>query len=224
MKIRFHVLGKRGEEIWSLVKIFRVHNIFKDVLFKGVLQNYRFYAVQENNVAFDFLVADFPLMNLHDLICVARIFKVVDVSKLQITSKEDFLIGFCHIKLFIDNYYSYRVLTYVELALAMEKQIIVPQSLMKIQAILKGFEDVEICLKPLGNAFIGKNKKGKNIKFLFQSCDGERYTYPHYTNLIVRMNSCVKNNDGNKVEIKKIINQYAEVQRTIYKATQMMMT
>lgn len=43
LKIRFHVvLGKREEEIWSLVKIVRVIHINKDVLFEGVLQNFRF--------------------------------------------------------------------------------------------------------------------------------------------------------------------------------------
>lgn len=41
MKIRFHeILRKRKKEIWSLVKIVHVLNISKDVLFKGVLQNY----------------------------------------------------------------------------------------------------------------------------------------------------------------------------------------
>ena len=41
LKIDFHaILGKKEEEIWSLVKIVRVLNISKDVLFEGVLQNF----------------------------------------------------------------------------------------------------------------------------------------------------------------------------------------
>lgn len=72
MKMRFHaVLGKREEEIWSLVKIVRVLNISKDILFEGILQNYHYHAVWANNVAFDFSVAYFPLMNFCDLISVA---------------------------------------------------------------------------------------------------------------------------------------------------------
>lgn len=50
-------------------------------------------------------MADSPLMNLNNLINVAKILSDVDVSKLQVNSKEDFLIGFSHIKVFIDNYY-----------------------------------------------------------------------------------------------------------------------
>ena len=83
LKVRFHVvLGKREEEILSLVKIVRVIHINKDVLFEGVLQNFRFQAVRANNVVFNFSVADFPLMNIHDLITVGRILKGVDVSRL----------------------------------------------------------------------------------------------------------------------------------------------
>ena len=124
-------------------------------------------------------MADFPLMNIHDLICVARIMKGTDFSKLQLTSKKDFLIGFAHIKLFIDNYYEYLALTDLELALAIGKQITVTQSMLKSQASLKSYEDGEICLKPLGIVFVGKNKKGMITKFLFQACDVERYTTPH---------------------------------------------
>lgn len=55
MKFHFHaVLGKREEEVWSLIKIVRVLNISKDVLFEGMLQNYGYHAVRANNVGFDF--------------------------------------------------------------------------------------------------------------------------------------------------------------------------
>lgn len=66
-------------------------------------------------------MADFLLMNLHDLIYVAKILKGSNVSKLQLTSKEYFLIGFSHIKLFVGNYYEYLALIDVELALAIGK-------------------------------------------------------------------------------------------------------
>lgn len=83
LKLIFHVvLGKREEEICSLVKIVKVLNISKDVLFKGVLHNFRFRAIRANNVAFDFSVVDFPLLNTNDLIDVAKILKCTDVSKL----------------------------------------------------------------------------------------------------------------------------------------------
>ena len=63
-----------------------------------MFQNYRFYAVPANNVSFEFSVADFPLMNLYDLLIVAKILKSVDVLKLHITNKEDFMIRFAHLR------------------------------------------------------------------------------------------------------------------------------
>ena len=79
-------------------------------------------------------------------------------------------------------------------------------------ANINKLEDGEITLKPLGIAFVGKNKKGNNSKFLFQVCDVERYTSSHYTNLLVRMNSYNKNKDKEKVEIRNIVNVYAETE------------
>ena len=61
-------------------------------------------------------------------------------------------------------------------------------------------------MKPLGTMFLGKSKKGKITKYLFQACDVERYTTAHYTNLLVKMKICAKNNDGDKAELRKVIN------------------
>ena len=146
--------------------------------------------VKANNNTFDFSIANFPIMNVNKLITVAKILNGIDESKLQGTNKEDYLLGLAHIKLFIDNYYDCLALTDVELALTIGKEINVPQSLLKSQADLKPYVDGEIFLKPLGIVFVGKSKKGKNTKFLFQTCDVERYMTAHYTNLLVRMNSC----------------------------------
>ena len=123
------------------MKIVKVFNITKDVLFEGVLQNYRFHVVRANNVACDFSVVDFPLMNMNDLINVANILRSVDVSKLQVNNKEDFLIGLAHIKLFIDKYYDCLALTDVQLAIAMGCQVKVPLLLLKGQGNLKDFDD-----------------------------------------------------------------------------------
>ena len=75
----------------------------------------------------------------------------------------------------------------------------------KIQLGLKKFVDGEICLKPFGLVFAGKETKGKAKRFLFQVGEIERYTTSQYTNFIVRMNSCTKNNDGDKKELKKVL-------------------
>ena len=72
--------------------------------------------VRANNATFDYSIVDFPLMNLHDLITVAKILKDIGESKLQGTSKEDYLLVLAHIKPFIDNYFDCLALTIVKLA------------------------------------------------------------------------------------------------------------
>lgn len=89
----------------------------------------------------------------------------------------------------------------MELDLAFGNQVTVPQSMLNGQGSLKNYEDGEIYMKPLGNVFVGKNKKEKNTKFLFQACDVESYTSSQYTNLMVHMNSCKKNNYGDNAKI-----------------------
>lgn len=42
-------------------------------------------------------------MNLNDLITVTKFFSFEDVSNLTDSKKDDFLIGFAHTKVFIDN-------------------------------------------------------------------------------------------------------------------------
>ncbi|KAL7591384.1 hypothetical protein Lser_V15G33665 [Lactuca serriola] len=153
-----------------------------------------------------------------------EILKGTNFLMLQLTSTEDYLIGFAHIKLFIDNYNENLALTNVELALAIGKEITVPQSSLKSKSDLKPYVDVEIFLKPLGIVFVGKNKKENNTKFWFQACDVERHTTTHYTNLIVCMNSCKNNNESDKVEIKKSMNWYSEIRRVIRQVGQMLLT
>lgn len=151
-------------------------NISKDALFEGLLKNFRFHVLRANNVACDFLMVDFPMMNLNDLVNVEKILCTFDVSKMQVNNKEDFLIGFTYIKQFIDNYYYCLAMINVELALEMNRTVAVPQKMLKGQGSLKNFEDGEIVLKPLGIVFVGKNKQSKATKFLFQVYDLERYT------------------------------------------------
>ena len=68
------MLGKNQVEVWSLVKIKRV-TTKKDVMFENLLQNFCYFVVRADNKPFDFSIADFPLMNLNDLIQVALILK-----------------------------------------------------------------------------------------------------------------------------------------------------
>ena len=85
----------------------------------------------------------------------------------------------------------------------------------KKQIELKKYEEGEICLKSLGIVFAGKVKAGRAKRFLFQTCEVERYTNSQYTNLIVRMNHCKKNSEGDKKEIMKVISWYMEIRRVL---------
>ena len=68
--------------------------------------------------------------------------------------------------------------------------------------------------------FSGRDTKGKPKKFLFKVSEIERYTSAQYTNFIVRMNNCKRNNEGDKKELKKVINWYSEVRKAIHSAVQ----
>lgn len=132
LKLCFHaVLGKVQEEVWWLMKIIQLLRITNDVLFENFLQNFRYQVGNADNVVTDFSVADFPLMNLNGLIQVARILKGVDHMKLQGTSKEGFVLGHAHVKLFIDNYYDCLALSDIEMELAIRRKVTVSQSIQK---------------------------------------------------------------------------------------------
>ena len=92
----------------------------------------------------------------------------------------------------------------------------------KSQSELKKYADGEICLKPFGMVFVGKDKSGKAKWFLFQACEVERYTTSQYTNFIVRMNNCKNNNEREKKELKKIISWYMEIRRVMLFALQIL--
>lgn len=84
---------KNEEEVWSLVKIFKLMSIVPDVLFGGFLQNFRYSVVRGNNVAFEFTIVDFPLMNLDDLITVTKILCNVNGSKVAGENRSESLLG-----------------------------------------------------------------------------------------------------------------------------------
>ena len=189
-----------------------------------MLQNYRYFAVRANNVVFDFSVVDFPLMNLYDLLIIAKIFKSNDYSKLQQVNNKDFMISNENLKIFIDGYYGALASTDINLDTTLGKKVYVPNSRIKNQSLLKNYEDGEICLKPLGIVFVGKNKKGPVTKFLFQMDDIEKYTSSHYTNFLIRMKSCAKNSDKEKAKIQKMFNWYTEIRRVLHTAIKLFTT
>ena len=140
----------------------------------------------------------------------------MEENKLKGYDTDVFRFGFAHIKIFIDNYYDCLALTDEELASGLGRIVTVPWESTLPQLELKKFADGEICLKPFGMVFAGKDTKGKPKRFLFQVSEIERYTTSQYTNFIVRMNNCTMNNEGDKKELKKIITWYSEIRRRMH--------
>lgn len=97
-----------------------------DTLFEGPLENFCYIFIRENNMLFEFIVADFPLMNLNDHIIVTKILSYVDVTKIIETNNDPFIVSFAHIKTFLDSYYKYLAITYIDLALFINKTLKVP--------------------------------------------------------------------------------------------------
>ncbi|KAL7587313.1 hypothetical protein Lser_V15G40383 [Lactuca serriola] len=225
MKIRFHaVLGKNPDEVWSLMKIKKVLTIKKDVLFEDMLQNFRYFVIRADNKQYDFTVADFPLMNCNDLIQVALILKHMEENNLKGSETDVFKVGFAHVKTFIDNYFDCLALTDEELANVLGREVKVPWEDTLTQSALSKYVVGEICLKPFGMVFSGRDTKGKPKKFLFKVSEIERYNSSQYTHFIVRMNNCKKNNEGDKKDLKKLISWYGEVRRTIHSAIQKLLS
>ncbi|CAI9280723.1 unnamed protein product [Lactuca saligna] len=130
LNIRFYVVLRKNEkDMWSLVNI-KLISITHDTLIEGVLKNYRYSLVRENNVLFDFTITDFPLMNLVDLVMIAKI--LGDLIKSQIHEKSSYIIGYGHIKCFLDCYYAYLALTYLDLSTAINKNLKVSKALLKV--------------------------------------------------------------------------------------------
>lgn len=126
-KIHFYVvLGKNEEDVWSLVKIV---SITPDALFKVILQNYRYSVVWENNVLFDFTIFDFLLMNLNYLITATKI--LGDLIKYQIQDKTSYIIGYGHIKRFLDGYFAHLALTNIDLSIAFNRMSKVPKGFIE---------------------------------------------------------------------------------------------
>lgn len=120
--MRVHVVvRKREEEIWSFLRIIKMMWISQENFFESILQNLYYVVVRANNVVCDFSVAYFPLIKLNGLVTVTSILSNVDVTKLPMNNKDDFIIGFAHIRVFIYSYYDCLAIIDIELTIAINK-------------------------------------------------------------------------------------------------------
>lgn len=90
-------------------------------------------------------------MNVNDLITTAKL--IGDLSKSQIPDKAMYIVGYRHIKAFLDAYFSHLSLTDIDLSIAFNKNSKVPKALLKGKLNIEEYEDGEIIHKPLGVVF-----------------------------------------------------------------------
>lgn len=132
-------------------------------------------------------------MNLNDLITITKI--LGDVSKSQVQDKALYIIGYGHIKSFLDCYFAHLALKNVDLSTVFNKKSKVSKALLKGKLKIDDYEDWEIANQPLGVVFEGKNKKGGKKKFLFRTYDVERYSNLYLSSILLRIENCKKNSN-----------------------------
>ncbi|CAI9292605.1 unnamed protein product [Lactuca saligna] len=121
---------------------------------------------QRKNIPCEFTIADFPLMNLNDLINLEKL--IGDINNDQILEKATYIIGYGRLKNFIDCYFAYIALTDFALATAYKKKWKNPNSKLREDLNINDYVDGEILMKPNGVVFQGKNMKERerrNISF-----------------------------------------------------------
>ena len=141
----------------------------------------------------------------------AILVKLFSLRVLSKTSRNAFIIGYAHIQSFKDCYFNHLAITYIDLAIAVNKTLKVPQSLFRGRLNIDEFEDGEIIHQPFGVVFQGKKIKGKLTKFLFQTNDIDRYT----SNILLCINNCNKNNNEDKGEVRKINIWYVKIRKEL---------
>lgn len=152
MKIRFHVvLEYKEEEVWSLVKIIKLVSITPDVIFEGVVQNYRYKVVRANYTLYKFTIVDFPLMNLNDLITVTKI--MGDMNNDRVQDKASYIIRYSHIKSFINCYFVRLTLRDYKFTTSFKKKSKVPESISKGKLNIDDYAYGEIVNKRKGAVF-----------------------------------------------------------------------
>lgn len=97
-----------------MVKITKFVSITLGVLFRGLFQNFHYKLVYANNVPFEFISAYFPLMNVNDLVLTALL--MGDLKKNDIPDKATYVLGYGHLKTFLDAYFAHMALTDIDLS------------------------------------------------------------------------------------------------------------
>ena len=122
-------------------------------------------------------------MNLNDLITLAKIMGNLDNDQFQ--DKATHIIGYGHIKSFIDCYFAYLGLTNFEFATTYKRKTKNPDMSLKEYLNIEDFEEGEYLMKPKVVVFQGKNMKGGNKKYFFYTDFKEMFSTVNLTRILL---------------------------------------
>lgn len=88
-------------------------------MFENHLHNYQFKVFKANNRVYKFIITDYPLMNLNDLITLPYLSKTLDDKK--VTDKRSCILGYSYVKNSIDCYIAHLGLSNFDIAIASNK-------------------------------------------------------------------------------------------------------
>ncbi|CAH1424772.1 unnamed protein product [Lactuca virosa] len=123
-----------------------------------------------------FKIPNFKLISI--LLFVNDSIRKSSVSGVEtdIPNKRTYVLGYGHLKTFLDAYFTHLALIDINLSTHLKRTSKVPKALLKGKMSKKDYEDGEIVHDPLGVVFIGKSKKDNMKKFLLRIDDVERYS------------------------------------------------
>lgn len=163
----------------------KYENLYATIcLYKSLItvDDKNFPVVTDN--ACEFTIANFPLMNLNDLITLAYMIKTLDDK--YVTNKKVYVIGYAYLKNYIDFYFAHLGLFDFEITKTYNKPEKNPKTTID-DVDLEQYDDGEILLKALGVVFQGKKIKGKQKKHFFDTDVKDMYSTTNLTNILFRI-------------------------------------
>ncbi|CAH1435832.1 unnamed protein product [Lactuca virosa] len=139
-----------------------------------------------------------------------------DLKKTDIPDKTTYVLGYGHLKTFLDAYFAHLATIDIDLSTDFNISLRVPKPLLKGKISIKDFEYGEIMHDPLGYVFIRKGKKESRKKFLFRVDDVESYSNTHLTSILLHINNCQRNKNEDRAKIRKIIHWYMKIREVCY--------
>ncbi|CAH1416732.1 unnamed protein product [Lactuca virosa] len=127
---------------------------------------------------------------MNDLVSTALL--MGDLKYNDNPDKITYVLGYGHLKTFLDDYFAHLALTDIDLSNHFNRRLKVPKALLKGKISIKDYDDVKIVHDHFGVVLIGKGTKKRRKKFLFHVDDVERYSNTYLISILLHINNCQK--------------------------------